>query len=84
MSSACVCHTDEKFCFYCEIYSPLERKHEQLTWGLRGVVEELESKQLEADHQYSGAKTMDVKLYHDGKGDGIELALHMLREVLNT
>lgn len=29
MSSACVCHTDE-WCFYCNMYSPLEREHEAL------------------------------------------------------
>lgn len=27
MSSACVCHTDE-WCFYCEMYLPLEREFE--------------------------------------------------------
>ncbi|QHT60655.1 hypothetical protein GXP70_12370 [Paenibacillus lycopersici] len=29
MSSVCVCHLNE-WCFYCEMYSPLEDAHEQL------------------------------------------------------
>lgn len=30
MSSECVCHTDAEFCFYCEIYSPVEKENERL------------------------------------------------------
>lgn len=29
MSSACVCHTSD-WCFYCEMYTPLERENEVL------------------------------------------------------
>ena len=27
MSSACVCHIEGEWCFYCEMYTPLEKAH---------------------------------------------------------
>lgn len=30
MSSACVCHIEGAWCFYCEMYSPLEEENSRL------------------------------------------------------
>lgn len=30
MSSACVCHIHGEYCFYCEMYLPLESENERL------------------------------------------------------
>ncbi|MNJ75452.1 hypothetical protein D3C77_725530 [compost metagenome] len=35
MSSACVCHIDGKWCFYCEMYLPLVEENELLKTTLR-------------------------------------------------
>lgn len=30
MSSACVCHVEGEFCFYCEVYSPVSEENDRL------------------------------------------------------
>jgi len=30
MSSACQCHIDGAYCFYCEVYSPVAQENERL------------------------------------------------------
>lgn len=48
MSSACQCHLGEPYnkewCFYCEMYNPLERKHEEQTSAIEAVIHDLEDK----------------------------------------
>lgn len=41
MSSECRCHTDENFCFYCEMYVPLERKCEGLLFERDKALDEI-------------------------------------------
>ncbi|MNV73970.1 hypothetical protein D3C71_1671510 [compost metagenome] len=35
MSSACVCHIDGEWCFYCEVYSPVEDENVRLKAELK-------------------------------------------------
>lgn len=39
MSSACVCHIDGAWCFYCGVYSPLEAENERLKAELQRAAE---------------------------------------------
>lgn len=41
MSSACVCHIEGEWCFYCEMYLPLERKAEELERTAIDIIEDL-------------------------------------------
>lgn len=40
MSSACTCHTEE-WCFYCAMYSPLERENEENKRKLRDMLNDI-------------------------------------------
>lgn len=42
MSSECVCHTDE-WCFYCEMYAPLEEENERLKLSIKEAATKLEN-----------------------------------------
>lgn len=52
MSSACVCHTDE-WCFYCEMFVPLEKQLEKaktaLRWYANGNNYNLETWEIHVD-----------------------------------
>lgn len=37
MSSACACHEEGAFCFYCEVYSPVVAENERLRSVIMGV-----------------------------------------------
>jgi hypothetical protein len=67
MSSACVCHTDE-WCFYCNMYSPLEKEHSRLKGEIQRLIDELEleerrSKHIGSDRGYSQARGIAFSIY---------------------
>jgi hypothetical protein len=41
MSSACVCHIDGEFCFYCEVHSRVTAENERLHAEVERLVAEL-------------------------------------------
>lgn len=54
MSSACVCHVDGEYCFFCEMYLPLESENKQLKRSLSGLIEAIDRRDLAQTRLSSG------------------------------
>lgn len=52
MSSACVCHTDE-WCFYCNMYTPLEKKVESQQALIDQQAQEIEELKKKNDNVHA-------------------------------
>lgn len=58
MSSECRCHLKE-WCFYCEMYSPLETKHERLLRELNKLKDSFENAKTGSNSQFQLAFSED-------------------------
>lgn len=59
MSSACVCHTDE-WCFYCNMYSPLEERYEIALSALERMDDRKNSMMPRSEMARIAKKALDV------------------------
>lgn len=48
MSSACVCHIEGEWCFYCEVFLPVEKENERLKSEVTKLRAELKAESLRA------------------------------------
>lgn len=49
MSSACVCHIEGAWCFYCEVYSPVAAENERLQAEVKRIIFDAESESRRAE-----------------------------------
>lgn len=81
MSSACVCHTDE-WCFYCNMYSPLERKYAEQNIAIERVIAELEQLVQHAEKKAGVFKQKESRMFGLGRVSGLTRAIDKLKAVI--
>lgn len=81
MSSACVCHTDQ-WCFYCEMYTPLERKYENQTRAIEKMLIQLFNERSKLRMNVSLHAKIEYAYQDKGKHDGLTKAIELLEAVI--
>lgn len=60
MSSACQCHIEGAFCFYCEVYSPVVAENERLRELVKKAVEDAEASEVSVESFAAEAHNRDM------------------------
>ncbi|WP_342480463.1 hypothetical protein NST07_25960 [Paenibacillus sp. FSL L8-0340] len=61
MSSACMCHVEGAFCFYCEVYSPVVAENERLQAEVRQITESRDFWKLDAMSEVARAESATIE-----------------------
>ena len=85
MSSECRCHIPDAYCFYCEEYSPLERKYEEQRQAIERLIVELDGQASAALHNLPQISDSQISVgFWNGVYDTCTEIQERLKEVLSN